>query len=272
MVAMETSKSNTEASLTTLIEVWDIEKSVLVESFVTRTSSVSSETLEEPREIIGVEADDNPAAAIASLVRSRQPVGKRQPSAQGGLKNDIFPPSSDVRTMVGGLEFGGYSVQRPDVSGVVPEPAPSSRPAGRGFIVCGSEDRKIRLWDLGKLDRTTVLSGLESEHDKPSFRCEFEYSLDAWLLNSAPCSTACASNGEASVYIETRPPSNISNSQNNRPPQRMSLITNNQQNLLKSHQDVITALACIDSPFRGGIVSGDRSGVLKVFRVEMADQ
>jgi phosphoinositide-3-kinase regulatory subunit 4 len=47
----------------------------------------------------------------------------------------------------------------------------------------------------------------------------------------------------------------------------MSLITNNQQNLLKAHQDSITALACIDSPFRGGIVSGDRAGVIKVWRV-----
>jgi phosphoinositide-3-kinase regulatory subunit 4 len=52
----------------------------------------------------------------------------------------------------------------------------------------------------------------------------------------------------------------------------MSLITNSQQRLLKFHQDVITALACIDSPFRGGIVSGDRSGVIKVWKVENADQ
>jgi phosphoinositide-3-kinase regulatory subunit 4 len=57
----------------------------------------------------------------------------------------------------------------------------------------------------------------------------------------------------------------------NRPPQRISLITHNQQTLLKSHQDVITALACFDSPFRGGIVSGDRAGVIKVWRAEETD-
>jgi phosphoinositide-3-kinase regulatory subunit 4 len=34
---------------------------------------------------------------------------------------------------------------------------------------------------------------------------------------------------------------------------------------------VITALACIDAPFRGGIVSGDRTGVIKVWRVEQGD-
>lgn len=51
----------------------------------------------------------------------------------------------------------------------------------------------------------------------------------------------------------------------------MSLITNNQQNLLKAHQDSITALVCIDSPFRGGVVSGDRAGAIKVWRIEGAD-
>ena len=41
---------------------------------------------------------------------------------------------------------------------------------------------------------------------------------------------------------------------------------------MKTHQDVVTALACIDSPFRGGIVSGDRAGVVKVWRVEQVEQ
>lgn len=51
----------------------------------------------------------------------------------------------------------------------------------------------------------------------------------------------------------------------------MSMITHNQQNLLKSHQDIVMYLACIDSPFRGGIVSADRAGVIKVWRVGGTD-
>lgn len=62
--------------------------------------------------------------------------------------------------------------------------------------------------------------------------------------------------------------STATNNHNNRPAQRMSLINHNQQDLLKAHQDTITALACLDSPFRGGIVSGDRAGVIKVWKVE----
>jgi phosphoinositide-3-kinase regulatory subunit 4 len=48
----------------------------------------------------------------------------------------------------------------------------------------------------------------------------------------------------------------------------MMLLSSNQQNLLRPHQDTITALACIDSPFRCGIISGDRAGGIKVWRVD----
>jgi phosphoinositide-3-kinase regulatory subunit 4 len=36
--------------------------------------------------------------------------------------------------------------------------------------VSGSEDRKLTLWDLGKIERTTILSGAELENEKPSYR------------------------------------------------------------------------------------------------------
>lgn len=51
----------------------------------------------------------------------------------------------------------------------------------------------------------------------------------------------------------------------------MSLIAHNQQNLLRNHQDIITATVCIDSPFRGGLVSGDRAGVIKVWRIDLGE-
>lgn len=82
---------------------------------------------------------------------------------------------------------------------------------------------------------------------------------------------SASSTGTAATYVESWPVPPSGSSQNNRPPQRMSLITHNQQTLLKSHQDVITALASIDSPFRGGIISGDRAGAVKVWRVEQGE-
>jgi phosphoinositide-3-kinase regulatory subunit 4 len=93
-------------------------------------------------------------------------------------------------------------------------------------------------------------------------------SLALNLSNSVFSFYSTTSSSTASTYVETWPSAAASGSQSNRPAQRMSLITHNQQNLLKSHQDIVTALACIDSPFRGGIVSGDRAGVIKIWRVE----
>jgi phosphoinositide-3-kinase, regulatory subunit 4 len=78
-------------------------------------------------------------------------------------------------------------------------------------------------------------------------------------------------NGPVATHIETWPLQGAS-SQSGRAQQRMSLINHTQHQLLNSHQDVITALICIDSPFRCGIVSGDRTGVIKVWRVDAGEQ
>lgn len=100
----------------------------------------------------------------------------------------------------------------------------------------------------------------------------FEFIIFACIANLLSISSVVrSSTGAASANVETWPKSSTLANNANRPSQRMSLITNNQQNLLKSHQDVVTALACIDSPFKGGIVSGDRAGVIKVWRIDGYD-
>ena len=71
------------------------------------------------------------------------------------------------------------------------------------------------------------------------------------------------------MYVETYISSTAN--QSNRPPQRLSLINHNQQNLMRAHQDTVTVVACVDSPFKGGLISGDRAGILKVWRVEGFD-
>ncbi|KAJ7253059.1 hypothetical protein B0H12DRAFT_1117273 [Mycena haematopus] len=249
MVAVEASKRVMDRTSTNLVEVWDIEKAILVETFITRTSG-EAEPLPEPHELTGVDADISPAAAIAALVHSKQSgvdtgAKRPRPSSQSTFQDELLPPPApDVRALVVGLDFGGPTgIHRSDMT----DGAPDSH-GRRGFMVTGSEDRKLRLWDLIRLERTAVLSGLESENERPSF--------------------STTSSSTASTYVETWPSTAVSGSQSNRPAQRMSLITHNQQNLLKSHQDVITTLTCIDSPFRGGIVSGDRAGVIKIWRVE----
>ncbi|KAG5639727.1 hypothetical protein H0H81_000007 [Sphagnurus paluster] len=256
MVSMESSRRAADRSYTNLVEVWDIEKAVLMETFLTRTGS-SAETVAEPHELAGVDADSSPASAIAALVRSRQTGGdlkldntprlSSRSASRDTNANILTTPAPDIRTFIVGLDFGGHTTHKADF-GELGVDTSSTRNAGRGFMISGSEDRKLRLWDLAKLERTTILSGLELDAERPSYQA--------------------FSTGTASTYAETWPPPSSSGGQSNRPPQRMSLITHSQQSLLKSHQDVITALASIESPFRGGIVSGDRAGVVKVWRVE----
>ncbi|KAF9023922.1 ARM repeat-containing protein [Hymenopellis radicata] len=227
MVAVEASKWGDRSS-TNLVEVWDIEGSTLVETFVTRVAGAASDPPPEPQELTGVDANNTASEAIAALVRGYHSTGDaehRSPSQA------VTSPAPDVRALVVGAEFGGIlrCIEQ------------------RCFMITGSEDRRIRLWDMGRPDRSCVLSGLESEYDRPTY--------------------SGVENGSASSLIETWPSASPA-SHSNRPPQRMSLITHNQSNLLKSHQDIVTALVCVDSPFRGGVVSGDRAGVIKVWRVE----
>lgn len=230
-----------QVSVTTLIEVWDIEKSAMVESFVTCVGGSGSATaldqLKNPsppipkvQEVQGIEAEPSPAAAIAALVRSRQVgnVGSSSgigipldrignTSGQGSSSNPYntnnygtdtirpranqrnapnnqnqatsnSPPSTrdeglssmisapDVRSLVVGLDFGGYTsaAQRAnnDLNEIPYDPKVSSsiRTAGRGFMITGSEDRKMRIWDIGRPERSVVLSGLEMESEKPVYR------------------------------------------------------------------------------------------------------
>ena len=265
MVALEASKKNADRSSTHLIEVWDIEKATLVETYVTRTGS-SADPAPEPPEVLGQEAEMTAASAIAALVRSRQNKTDLGDTIRLSNREELpQPPSPDIRAMAVGSEFGVYTMtQRPDFGDL----ESSSRLSGRGFIVTGSEDTKIRLWDLGKFEQTTVLSGLDNDHEKPSYR--FVFSAHMHISSSDPVSSTSTTTNGIATFIETWPRLPSSSSLN-RPSQRISLITQSQQQLLKNHQDVITTLVCIESPFRGGIVSGDRAGVIKVWRVEQVD-
>ncbi|KZT63489.1 WD40 repeat-like protein [Daedalea quercina L-15889] len=256
IVTLEAPKS---ASTHVIMEVWDVERSLLVEAFSTRRVSNAAEELRDPYDITGEEAESNPATAIAALVRARQENGgmlesfaHRGPSGALGLPDSLYAMSPNICTVVVGTEFGGHAAVR---STMTDQDVRASRPSsGKGFLLSGSEDRRIRYWDLSRVERSAVLTGMEADNDKP-------------VYSGLPS----ASSSEPSRVVETWISSPSAGHAVNRPPQRLSLISHNQNNLLRGHQDTITALACIDSPFRGGIVSGDRSGAIKIWRVEGLD-
>ena len=180
MVAFETIKPITTgvdtSSPTTLIEVWDIEKTSLMETYATREIVAGGSSVDEgpPQltEVTGEHTEDNPATAIAALVRSRQqsktpldrfPKRPAQNSSPGDAP--LVRPSLDVRAMVVGTDIGGHS------SKLELESSTGGRSSGgRGFVISGSEDRKLRLWDLARVERSAVLGGAETETEKPGYR------------------------------------------------------------------------------------------------------
>jgi len=175
MVAVESFKGGSESSPTSIIEVLDIKNGVLVESYMTRTTSTPTELALEPAGKLAVDAQQSPAAAIASLVDARYPGGPANTTRNGGSSQimqheDALPaPSHDIRAIVPGIDFGHSGVHRSKIVDLSTD-GPTSSHSSRGFMVTGSEDRRIRLWDLNKLDRTSVVADPESEHDKPSYR------------------------------------------------------------------------------------------------------
>lgn len=172
IVAVEASRKGGSRTTATIMEVWDIEKTVLVESFIVRIGPPldSPETQPTPT----ATADLTPASAIAALVRARQGTteAERRSSLRSPFNDEMVPPPApDVRAMVVGVDFGGFSTShRSEFGEFVMEGGASSRSGSKGFVVTGSEDRKLRLWDIGRSERTTILNGLDSEHDKPSYR------------------------------------------------------------------------------------------------------
>ncbi|EJD02926.1 uncharacterized protein FOMMEDRAFT_123012 [Fomitiporia mediterranea MF3/22] len=256
MVALDGVEALQDQPGTVLIEVWDVEKAVLVEWFISANASSANAASELApsltKPVEAVIAESSPAAAIASLVRARQN-GEPSPAMPFGdttgqqIANQVSnEPSRTVTSMVAGVDFGGYTGSTRSFVDLSMDVERTGRSGSKlGFLVVGSEDCSVKLLDLERFDRSVVLSERDEDQDRMSF--------------------SSVSKDGVTLYVET--PSS------NSPPhagagQRASLIMSHQSNLLRAHQDCVRAVACLDAPFRGGILTGDRAGVIKVWRVE----
>ncbi|KAF9259304.1 ARM repeat-containing protein [Marasmius fiardii PR-910] len=246
MITVEASKEAVEESSSRiLVEVWDIEMSILVETFVVHRStgpdSGGDGVYDEPHALRAVDAKMTSSAGVDALVRSRQEA-KERTTLSSRSPSSSLSSSPDVRAIVVGLEFGGRSFAHRNDFDVSLENTSMGSSAWKGFMITGSDDRRIRLWDLAKIERSFVVCGPEGGNERPTY--------------------SSVTSDTASSYIETWPTTDPDS-------ERMVLVANTQQ---KVHQDIITAVVCIDSPIRCGIVSGDRAGVIKVWRVDAVSE
>lgn len=127
-----------------------------------------------------------------------------------------------------------------------------------GFIITGGSDRKIRFWDVQHIDQSMVVSGLDVDEARPTFTAAYP---TAFLILNTERSRSGA---HLTPSLSSRISSSSKSAQNARPP-RSTVISLQQQHLLKSHLDSILNIALLESPYNM-IVSVDRSGVCFVFQ------
>lgn len=111
------------------------------------------------------------------------------------------------------------------------------------YLLGASTDLKIRVWDVNKIEQSTVISGLTDAEggEKSSFHA--------------------ISHGTTVVNEEIE--SKSTRAQPKRP-SRSAALASSQSQLLKNHMDTIMDVAYLQWPY-SMVISGDRSGILKVF-------
>ena len=140
VVAVETHKtSSSDNSSHTLLKVWDIEKTMLVESFVSRTVVSSSNSVEDPRRL---RPGKRRRARLRPSLRSSEhgrkaapatrPSGDLISSAQTPLVARRHCPFPDVRAIVAAAEFCGHTVT--NRSHMALSDGKTSTRSSRGFI------------------------------------------------------------------------------------------------------------------------------------------
>lgn len=130
-----------------------------------------------------------------------------------------------------------------------------------GFFITGGSDQKVRFWDVTRVDASMVISGLDVEEGKPSFTSSQippNITLNTERLPQPGPTAPNAGPGN-------RTPSNTSVKRRNGRPPRSTVISMQQQQLLKNHLDLILDVALLEVPY-GMTISVDRSGVIYVFQ------
>lgn len=135
------------------------------------------------------------------------------------------------------------------------------REARYGFFLTGGWDKKLRFWDVTRVEVSQVISGLDSEEEQPKYTTSHPTtSLSIYTENTArpgPSAPNAAAGSKVSANMAAKKASLKQ--------PRSTVISLQQQQLLKNHLDTIMDVAVLESPV-GMVVSVDRSGIIKVYR------
>lgn len=212
------------------ITVWDIEKSQCREVF--RASTGRSGSKDSLKSYEAWKVDEEKAEGMLGRFAT-----SIEPGANGGGNSG---PDRGIRAMAVGLD--------------APE---DGRDAKYGFFLTGGFDRKLRFWDVTRVEHSMVVSGLDAEEDQPKYTVSHPsttliLNVEKWSQASALERDTGAKAKEEAKRSKTKAP-------------RSTVISAQQRALLKSHLDEIRDVCVLERPVRM-TVSVDRKGVIYVFQ------
>ncbi|TXT04392.1 hypothetical protein VHUM_04159 [Vanrija humicola] len=222
-----------------LVETYDIETGRLVESYEVRTTRPSSRT---------------PAREQADVLSTKSELIAELAGGRGGVPTITFDSNdiTSVQSVLVGQGFASLTGPRSERSG----PQGSSSQS-RGWMVTAGDDRVIRYWDLSRPSDGFVICGSQREKDvgfkaSPTTAGSSTPQLYYTLPNSKSTPGGLASSPDV-------PGPGVP---------RSAHAANQQRQPLRPHYDSVCALGVVETLFSSCVVSADRSGVIKVWRME----
>ena len=148
----------------TMLEIWDVEAVELVERFVRRSTDDEADAGGAAANGV-VGQRDSSADAIAALLAHSVATGPVAPTA--------------ARCVVAGLDFATVGTRSTAATLHAPaelveassSTSATSAPAPRAYVITGSADRKLRYWDLERVEASVVFSGQDEDHDRIRYQC-----------------------------------------------------------------------------------------------------
>ena len=214
------------------ITIWDIEKAECREVFragVSKLSGKDSLKVYEPWKV----DDEKPEGMLGRFATAIDP-------ASNGNTDRC------IRALAVGVDF----------------PDDNKWEGKYGFFLTGGPDKKLRFWDVTRTDASMVVSGLDAEEDQPKFTTSHPTTTLTINTERVPQTVPSAPNAAAG----NKPGSSPAGSKKSSVKQpRSTVISLQQQQLLRSHLDSILDVCLLESPV-GMTVSVDRMGCVYVFQ------
>mgnify|MGYP001576327366 FL=1 len=114
-----------------------------------------------------------PAAVAKPRARLLQPPAPADPAVVPSPASDPRSRRPGVRTFLVGLDYALQNDHRIGSSATPGAVTKEGEGKREGYLMTGGEDRKVRFWDLEQIEKSTIVSGLDLEDDRPVFTCAF---------------------------------------------------------------------------------------------------